>query len=147
MLLIEKIREDQKAAMKEKNAEKKLAISSLIDAAKKIVIDKGGDRDKIPDDIVTQVVLKELKTIKEQIDSCPADRTDLLDEFKKRYAYVEAYAPKLMSKDEIIKLIKDKFAAVVEGKNKGLIMKNIMPELKGKADGKLINEIVEELCK
>lgn len=147
MLLIEKIREDQKAAMKEKNAEKKLAISSLIDAAKKIVIDKGGDRDKIPDDIVTQVVLKELKTIKEQIDSCPADRTDLLDEFKKRFAYVEAYAPKLMSKDEIIKLIKDKFAAVVEGKNKGLIMKNIMPELKGKADGKLINEIVEELCK
>ena len=147
MLLIEKIREDQKAAMKEKNAEKKLAISSLIDAAKKIVIDKGGDRDKIPDDIVTQVVLKELKTIKEQIDSCPADRTDLLDEFKKRYAYVEAYAPKLMSKDEIIKLIKDKFATVVEGKNKGLIMKNIMPELKGKADGKLINEIVEELCK
>ena len=147
MLLIEKIRADQISAMKEKNNEKKLAISSLIDAAKKIVIDKGGDRVNIPDDIVNQVVLKELKTIKEQIDSCPSDRTDLLDEYKKRYSYVEAYAPKLLSKDEILKLINDKFADVVAGKNKGLIMKAIMPELKGKADGKLINEIVEELCK
>ena len=147
MLLIEKIRADQISAMKEKDAEKKLAISSLIDAAKKVVIDKGGDRVNIPDEVVTQVVLKELKTIKEQIDSCPADRADLLEEFKKRYAYVEAYAPKLMSKEEILTLINSKYADIVAGKNKGLIMKNIMPELKGKADGKLINEIVEELCK
>ena len=147
MLLIERIRADQISAMKEKNQEKKLAISSLIDAAKKIVIDKGGDRVNIPDDIVSQVVMKELKTIKEQIDSCPSDRTDLLDEFKRRYAYVEVYAPQLMSRDDILKLISDKFADIVAGKNKGLIMKNIMPELKGKADGKLINEIVEELCK
>ena len=147
MLLIEKIRADQITAMKEKDQDKKLAISSLIDAAKKVVIDKGGDRVNIPDEIVTQVVLKELKTIKEQIDSCPADRTDLLEEYKKRYAYVEAYAPKLMSREEVISLINDKFADVVASKNKGLIMKTIMPELKGKADGKLINEIVEELCK
>ena len=124
MLLIEKIRADQISAMKEKNQEKKLAISSLIDAAKKIVIDKGGDRVNIPDDIVTQVVMKELKTIKEQIDSCPSDRTDLLDEFKKRFAYVEAYAPQLMSKDEILKLINDKFKDIVASKNKGLIMKS-----------------------
>ena len=147
MLLIEKIREDMKTAMKEKNNEKKMAISSLVDSAKKIVIDKGGDRVNIPDEIVSQVVLKELKVIKEQIDSCPADRTDLLSEFKKRYAYVEAYAPKLLSKEEILKIVNDKFSEVIASKNKGQIMKNIMPELKGKADGKLINEIVEELCK
>ena len=136
-----------KTAMKEKNNEKKMAISSLVDSAKKIVIDKGGDRVNIPDEIVSQVVLKELKVIKEQIDSCPADRTDLLSEFKKRYAYVEAYAPKLLSKEEILKIVNDKFSEVIASKNKGQIMKNIMPELKGKADGKLINEIVEELCK
>ena len=146
-MIIEKKKKDMMAAMKEKNQEKKNAISSLVDAAKKIVIDKGGDRVNIPDDIVNSVILKELKTIKEQIDTCPSDRTDLLTEFKNRYAYVEAYAPKLMSKDEIMKLIHDKFAEVVASKNKGQIMKNLMPELKGKADGKLINEIVEELCK
>ena len=146
-MIIETLKKDMMAAMKEKNQEKKNAISSLVDAAKKIVIDKGGDRVNIPDDIVSSVILKELKTIKEQIDTCPSDRTDLLTEFKNRYAYVEAYAPKLMSKDEIMKLIHDKFAEVVASKNKGQIMKNLMPELKGKADGKLINEIVEELCK
>ena len=107
-MLIETLKKDMMGAMKEKNQEKKNAISSLVDAAKKIVIDKGGDRVNIPDDIVSSVILKELKTIKEQIDTCPADRQDLLTEFKNRYAYVEAYAPKLMSKDEIIKLIKDK---------------------------------------
>ena len=52
-----------------------------------------------------------------------------------------------MSKDEIMKLLNEKFSEIVSSKNKGQIMKNIMPELKGKADGKLINEIVEELCK
>lgn len=146
-MIIETLKKDMMAAMKEKNQEKKNAISSLVDAAKKIVIDKGGDRVNIPDDIVNSVILKELKTIKEQIDTCPSDRTDLLTEFKNRYAIVESYAPKLMSKEDIMKLIQDKFAEVVASKNKGQIMKNLMPELKGKADGKLINEIVEELCK
>ena len=146
-MIIETLKKDMMAAMKEKNQEKKNAISSLVDAAKKIVIDKGGDRVNIPDDIVNSVILKELKTIKEQIDTCPSDRTDLLTEFKNRYAYVEAYAPKLMSKEDIMKLINDKFSEIVASKNKGQIMKNLMPEIKGKADGKLINEIVEELCK
>ena len=146
-MIIETLKKDMMAAMKEKNQEKKNAISSLVDAAKKIVIDKGGDRVNIPDDIVNSVILKELKTIKEQIDTCPSDRTDLLTEFKNRYAYVEAYAPKLMSKEDIMKLINDKFSEIVASKNKGQSMKNLMPELKGKADGKLINEIVEELCK
>lgn len=146
-MLFEKLRTDMVQAMKNKDKEKKDAISSLIDATKKIVIDKGGDRNNIPDDIVSSVILKELKTIKEQIDTCPLDRGDLLTEFKNRYAVVESYAPKLMSKEEIISLINSKFKDIVAGKNKGLIMKNIMPELKGKADGKLINEIVEELCK
>ena len=142
----EDLRKDMVAAMKEQNKEKKDAISSLIDATKKVAIDKGV-RDNITDDLVNQVVMKELKTIKEQIDTCPAERSDLLNQYKNRYAFLEAYAPKLMSKDEILKLINEKFSDIVSTKNKGQIMKNIMPEFKGKADGKLINEIIEELCK
>ena len=142
----EDLRKDMVAAMKEQNKEKKDAISSLIDATKKVAIDKGV-RDNITDDLVNQVVMKELKSIKEQIDTCPAERTDLLTQYKNRYAFLEAYAPKLMSKDEILKLINEKFSDIVSTKNKGQIIKNIMPEFKGKADGKLINEIIEELCK
>ena len=142
----EDLRKDMVAAMKEQNKEKKDAISSLIDATKKVAIDKGV-RDNITDDLVNQVIMKELKSIKEQIDTCPADRTDLLNQYKNRFSFIEAYAPKLLSKDEILKIINEKFGDIIATKNKGQIMKNIMPEFKGKADGKSINEIIEELCK
>ena len=52
-----------------------------------------------------------------------------------------------MSAEEVKAFIEEKFADVVASKNKGMIMKNVMPELKGKADGKVINEVVGELCK
>ena len=143
---IDDLRKDMVEAMKAKNKEKKDAISSLIDAIKKVAIDEG-TRDNITDELVNRVVLKELKSCKEQIDSCPADRTELLEEYKNREAYIKAYAPELLDRDAIMKIINEKFSDVVATKNKGQIMKALMPELKGKADGKLINEIVEELCK
>ena len=91
--------------------------------------------------------MKEIKTIDEQLASCPADRTDLKETFMKRKSYIEVYAPQMMSKDEVLKIINEKFADVVATKQKGQIMKAIMPEFKGKADGKMINEIIEGLCK
>ena len=51
-----------------------------------------------------------------------------------------------MSEEEIRNFIVEKFADIVAQKNKGMIMKNVMPELKGKADGKLINQVVAKLC-
>ena len=48
--------------------------------------------------------------------------------------------------NEIIKIITEKFADIIATKNKGLIMKSVMGELKGKADGKLINQVVAKLC-
>lgn len=142
---LEDLKKAMVEAMKAKDKDKKDAISSLVDAAKKIAIDKGLDRENIPEDIIGQVILKEIKTIEEQINTCPSDRSDLLDAFKKRLEYVKAYAPKMMSKDEILKLVNEKFADIVATKKKGDIMKALMPELKGKADGKLINEIIEGL--
>jgi hypothetical protein len=53
----------------------------------------------------------------------------------------------MMSEDEIRKFLTEKFEAVIATKNKGAIMKEVMPALKGKADGKAINMIVAELCK
>ena len=143
---IDDLRKDMVDAMKAKDKEKKDAISSLIDAIKKVAIDEG-TRDNITDKLVNRVVLKELKACKEQIDSCPADRQELLTEYKNREAYIKAYAPELLDKDAIMKIINEKYSDVVATKNKGQIMKSIMPEFKGKADGKLINEIVEDLCK
>ena len=121
------------------------AISSLVSAVKKNAID-AGTRDDIPEDMVNSTIMKELKTVKEQIDSCPKDRTDLIEEYQKRYDIISEYAPKMLSKDEVKAILTEKYADVIATKNKGQIMKAVMAELKGKADGKVINEVVTELC-
>ena len=96
--------------------------------------------------MVDLVILKELKTAKEQLDTCPKDRTDLLEEYQLRHDVIKEYAPAMMSAEEVEIYIKEKFAEVVATKNKGQIMKAVMAELKGKADGKVINQVVARLC-
>ena len=140
------LQKDMIAAMKAKDKTRKDVISALVSAVKKVAID-AGCRDNIPEDMVDQVILKELKSVKEQIDTCPADRTDLLEAYQARYDIMKEYAPKQLSAEEVKAIIIEKFADVVATKNKGMIMKNVMAELKGKADGKVINAVVAELCK
>lgn len=143
---IETLRKDMVTAMKEKNKPKKEAISSLVSAVKKAAID-AGCRDDISEELTDRVILKELKTVKEQIDTCPESRADLREEYQFRYDVISAYAPKLLSAEEVRAILTEKFAEVLATKNKGMIMKSVMGELKGKADGKVINQVVAELCK
>ena len=134
------------AAMKAKDKARKDSISALVSAVKKAGID-AGCRDDIPEDMVSQVILKELKSVKEQIDTCPASREDLLAEYKASYEVMSEFAPKLLSAEEVKEILTSKFAEVLATKNKGMIMKTVMGELKGKADGKVINQVVAELTK
>ncbi len=143
---LEILQKEMIAAMKAKDKPRKESISALVSAVKKAGID-GGCRDDIPEELADQVILKEIKTVKEQIDACPAERTDLLEEYKARYAVMSEFAPKLLSSDEVRELLSAKFAEVLATKNKGMIMKTVMAELKGKADGKVISEAVAELLK
>ena len=133
------------AAMKAKEEERKDVISGLIAAVKKVAIDEGC-RDDIPESMVDSVILKELKTAKEQVDTCPAERAELKAEYEARVKVIQEFAPEQMDEDGIRALLTTKFADVIATKNKGMIMKSVMGELKGKADGKLINKIVAELC-
>lgn len=133
-------------AMKAHDAERKEVISLLVAAVKKVAID-AGVRDDIPEEMVDSAILKELKATKEQVETCPAARTDLLEQYKFKLSVVEEFAPKMMSAEEVEKLLTEKFAEVIASKNKGLIMKAVMAELKGKADGKVISEVVAKLTK
>ena len=133
------------AAMKAKDKVRKEAISSLVSAAKKVAIDEGC-RDDISEEIVGRVILKEMKTVKEQIDGCPDSREDLKAEYQARYDIISEFAPQLMSAEEVENYIKEKFADVVATRNMGQIMKAVMGDLKGKADGKVINATVKKLC-
>lgn len=142
---LEVLQKDMIAAMKAKDKQTKDAVSSLIAAIKKVAIDEG-TRDNVPEELVDRVILKEVKSVKEQIDTCPDERQDLKDQYKATLAVIEKYAPKMMSEEEITAFITEKFAELVASKNKGMIMKNVMAELKGKADGKVINQVVAKFC-
>ncbi len=143
---LEQLRADMVAAMKARDKARKDAISSLVSAAKKAAIDEGC-RENVPPELVDRVILKELKTVKEQIDTCPAERKELLEEYQARYDVIASYAPRMMTAGEVETYLKEHFAEVVATKNKGQIMKAVMGELKGKAEGKVINEVVAGLCR
>ena len=138
---LEVLRKDMVTAMKAKDKVTKEAVSSLISAVKKVAIDEGC-RDEIKSDLVDRVILKELKTVKEQLDTCPESREDLKAEYQARYDVIAKYAPK-----QVKTYLEEKFADVIATKNKGQIMKAVMADMKGKADGKVINQVVAELCK
>ena len=141
MSKIEEVRKDMVAAMKAGEKERKATLSALLTALKNKAIDKRAD---LTEEEEVQVILKEIKQTKETLDTTPADRTDIIEECTKRLAVLEQYAPKMMDEAEIRDIISATLAELeIENptaKAKGKIMKVLMPKVKGKADGKLVNE-------
>jgi len=143
MSKIDEVRSAMVAAMKAKDKDTKETLSALLAALKNKAIDKRAD---LTEEEEIQVILKEIKQTKETLEMTPADRTDIIDECKKRLAVLENYAPKMMDEAEI----KEVIAAVLTkleietptAKDKGRIMKELMPQVKGKADGSLVNQIL-----
>lgn len=129
-------------AMKEKNRVKKTVIADMIACAKNMAIEQGC-KDSITDEIVKAAILKSKKICQEQIDTCPANRPDILEAYQTCMGYIDELAPKMMSEDEVREAVKN-ILAEVNAQNKGAAMKLVMPMLKGKADGKMINQIVSE---
>ena len=131
-------------AMKQKEKERKDSLSMLLAALKNKAIDK---REDLTEAEENEIILKEIKQTKETMDLTPADRTDILDECKNRIAVYEDFAPKMMDeeeiKDTIAKVLAELKIETPTAKDKGKIMKLLMPQVKGKADGKLVNQILE----
>lgn len=145
-MTFETLHADMVKAMKARDKARKDVLSTLIADVKKVAID-AGRREDIPEEMVDQVLLKSQKTAREQLDTCPPERAELKAEYQFVYDVISEYAPKMMSEDEIRALLTETFAEVLATKNKGQIMKAVMPALRGKADGKAIGAVVAELCK
>ena len=143
MSKIDEVRADMVKAMKAGDKESKETLSMLLAALKNKAIDKRSD---LTAEDETQVILKEIKQTKETLEMTPADRTEIIDECNKRLAVLEQYAPKMMDEAEIRAVIDATLSEVgieaPEAKDKGKIMKVLMPKVKGKADGKLVNDIL-----
>ena len=143
MSKIDETRKIMMDAMKAKDKDTKDAASALLTALKNAAIDKRAD---LTEEEENTIVKKEIRTLQETIDTAPSDRTDIISAAQKRIDILKTFAPADMTADEIHAVIKNVLADMGLGtpsaKDKGAIMKNLMPLVKGKADGKLVNEIV-----
>lgn len=148
-MTIEQLRNDRNEAMKAKDTLKKDTLSAIIGAIDKTAIDRKC-KDNITEALVDEVLLKELKTVKEMIDTCPADRDETRAEYTARYNIVASYAPEQLTEEDIaLELV---MFCNLEGidlvkENKAQIMRGFMPTIKGRADGKLANKVIMEALK
>lgn len=146
MSMIDSIRSEMVAAMKSKDKLRKETLSALLTALKNVAIDKRAD---LTPEEEGSVVKKEIKTLKETLDSCPADRTDIIEEMTGRLNILQEFAPEEMNEEQIAAVINETLAEIgmeaPKASDKGKIMKSLMPKVKGKADGKLVNEMVSKL--
>ena len=127
--------------------QRKEALSLLLSALKKKNIDKRAD---LTEEEENAVVFKEIKEAQEALDTA-AGRADIIEEAKLKIAVYSEFAPQRMGEDEvraeITKILTQLGIEKPSPKDKGSIMKAVMPALKGKADGGLINKVVEELMR
>ncbi|MDE6254306.1 MAG: GatB/YqeY domain-containing protein [Lachnospiraceae bacterium] len=143
MSKIEEVRSEMIKAMKAKDKERKDSLSMLLAALKNFAIDK---RDELTEDEENSVVLKEIKQVNDLLEQTPADRTDIIEQCRFRIKVYEEFAPKMLSEEEIKDIINEVVNSLGIEKpmasDKGKIMKELMPKVKGKSDGKLVNQLV-----
>ncbi len=121
-------------------------LRSAVGNIKKAAIDKG-IKDNIAETLVDEVLLKEKKTLQEMIDTCPTDRVDNLNLYKAKMQVLEHYVPKLMTDEKEIESLICDICKGQDFTNKGLVMKTVMPQLKGKVDMKIANKVITEMMK
>ena len=147
MSLKEQLTEDMKTAMKAKEEGKqRLSVIRLVRGAiKQVEID---GKKELDDEGVIAIISKEVKQRRDSIEEFKkGGREDLVEQNEAEIAILMEYLPKQLSEDEVRELVK---AAVAESgattaKEMGKVMKVLMPKVKGKADGKLVNNLVKEL--
>ena len=143
MSKIDTVRAAMMQAMKDKDKPRKDALSLLLSALKAKMIDKRAD---LTEEEENAVIFHEIKQAQETIDTTPADRMEIIEEAKLRARVYAEFAPKLMDEEEIRAVIAETLAELqIEkptAKEKGRIMKILMPKVKGKADGGLVNRIL-----
>lgn len=146
MSMIEEVRSQMMDAMKKRDKDRKDALSMLLSALKNKAIDKREDLTQVEE---FEVVKKEIKQTKETMELAPEDRADIKEACRIRLAVYQEFAPEEMSEEAIREQVQEVLETLgitePSGKDKGKVMKELMPKVKGKADGGLVNRIVGEM--
>lgn len=141
----EKLLEDLKAAMKDKNVVKKNTVQMVRAAILQVEKDK---QIELNDDQILEVIAKEFKKRNDSLaDYEKSGREDLINQIKEEMAVLEDYLPKKLSEEELTEKVKEIIAEVgaTSMKDMGMVMKTAKEKLGVTADGKMINEIVKKI--
>lgn len=143
---IESVRNEMIKAMKNKDKRRKDALSMLLTALRNAEIDAKGALDETNENVV---IKKEMKQLQETYDSVPDYRNDIKEDAEFRISVCKEFLPEDMTEDQIMNVINETLKELdiknPSGKDKGVIMKNLMPKVKGKADGKLVNQMIMKI--
>ena len=145
-MTIEILNKEIIGAMKSGDTLTRDVLRGAVGNIKKAAIDKG-QKDNITEALVDEILLKEKKTLQEMIDTCPTDRVDNLNLYKVKMQVLEHYVPKLITDEREIKSLVCDICKDLDFSNKGLVMKTVMPQLKGKVDMKIANKVIVEMMK
>ena len=144
MSLKEKLQEDLKSSMKNKDTVKKSVVTLIRAAIKQHEVD---NRVELADDAIIDIISKQLKQRKDSLaEFVKANRDDLVEETKSEIQVLEGYLPQQLSEEELEKIVIETIAEVgaTSMKDMGKIMADIKPKTAGRADGRKINELVKK---
>lgn len=145
MSLKERLFDDMKTAMREKNAVSKNTIQMVKSAILQIEKD---NKTTLDDDGIIEVIAKEVKKRKDSLpDYEKSGRQDLVDGLKAEIEVLLQYLPQQLTEEELEVIVRDTVneTGVTSSKEMGKLMQAIMPKIKGRADGKLVNQIVKKI--
>lgn len=147
MELKELLRDDMAKAMRAGETEKRNTLRMLLAAVKQVEVD---EQRYLDEQSVLSLLMKQAKQRRESIaDFEKAGRADLAEKERRELAYIESYLPIMMDRAEIEQLARQLIdeLGVSDSKGMGQVMGRLMPAVKGKADGRLVNEVVRGLLK
>ena len=145
MTLKERLERDLHQALRERDTQRKTAIRLVLAAVSNEEI---ASQRKLDDDGIVQVLTREIKQHRESLTEFEkAGRADLIAEEKAQLGVLLSYLPEQMSREAIVVAVRQAIAETNAKtlKELGLVMRLLMPRLKGRADGKMVNQIVTEL--
>ena len=144
MSLKDRLMQDMKEAMKARDQLRLSTLRLLISEIKNKEIDSKGE---LKDEDILSIIQKAVKQRQDSIAQYEkGGRQDLADKEKAELEILKAYLPEELSQEEILKIIDEAIAATGASspKEMGKVMKEVMPKVKGRADGKLVNELVRK---
>ena len=144
MSLKQKLQEDLKSSMKNKDTNKKSVITLIRASIKQYEVD---NRVELQDDEIVDLIAKQLKQTRDSREEfAKAGRDDLVSKAEAEIEVLKEYLPQQLSEEELNEIVISTISEVGATSMKDMkkIMTSIMPKVKGRADGKLINELVKK---